>query len=48
MRARKVESTFSTSLPLASDLSLTLIQSGSSRKDFQLAVAASRLGWARR
>src|SRR2546426_5212365 len=42
--ARKVESTFSTSLPFASDLSLTLFHSGSSWKDFQLVAAASRLG----
>ena len=40
----KVESTLSTSLPFASDLSWTLFHSGSSWKDFQLAVAASRLG----
>jgi len=39
-------SALSTSLPLASDLSRTLCHSGSSRKDCQLAVAASRLGCA--
>src|SRR5260370_39492497 len=44
---RKVESTFSTSLPLASDLSRTACHSGSSRKTCQLAVAASRRGGAR-
>src|SRR5260370_34995995 len=44
---RNVESTFSTILPLASDLSRTLCHSGSSRKACQLEVAASRLGCAR-
>src|SRR6266403_755385 len=47
VRARNVESIFSTSLPLASDLSRTLCHSGSSRKACQLAVAASRFGCAR-
>src|SRR5213079_770810 len=41
----KVESTFSTIFPFASDLSRTLTQSGSLRNASQLAVAASRLGW---
>src|SRR6202140_5924469 len=47
VRARNVESIFSTSLPLASDLSRTVCHSGSSRKACQLAVAASRFGCAR-
>src|SRR6266852_6469677 len=47
VRTRNVDSIFSTSLPLASDLSRTLCHSGSSRKACQLAVAASRFGCAR-
>ena len=47
VRERKVDSTFSTSLPLASDLSRAACHSGSLRKASQLALAASRLGCAR-
>jgi len=47
VRRRKVESTFSTSFPLASDVSRTRRHSGSSPKAFQLTAAASRLGCAR-
>src|SRR6266568_8143393 len=42
--AIKVESIFSANLPFASDSSFTRFHSGSSWNDFQLAVAASRLG----
>ena len=44
VKVKKVDSIFSTSFPFASDFSRTLFHSGSSWKDFQLAVAASRLG----